>query len=81
MADRNILLLLSQFLTESRTWSARRQQKRLDSIHICIVALKRKQARRGKQLMLLVIALFAQSASASLHRCVWSVPRWVSSEL
>jgi len=81
MADRNIVLLLSQFLTESRTRSARRQQKRLDNFHRHIVALRRKQARRRKQLILLVIALFAQSASASLHRCFWSVPRWVSSEL
>ena len=76
MADRNVIvLLLSQFLTESRTRSARRQQKGLDNIHRRIVALRRKQARRRKQLMLLVIALFAQSASACLHRCVWSVPR------
>jgi len=50
MADRNIVLLLSQFLTESRTRSARRQQKRLDNFHRHIVALRRKQARRRKQL-------------------------------
>jgi len=47
MADRKVVvLLLSQFLMESHTRSARRQQKRLDNI---IDALLLSEARKQKE--------------------------------